>query len=184
MLLEGQMIVPAANTMKNFEKLMNRPYRYIIILDSHISIVETMIRMGKKNNKRIILHADLIQGLKNDLPATEFICQNLRPYGVISTRSNVLEIAGKRGLKTVQRIFLLDSRSLETGYRVLEQVKPDMVELLPGVIPGMIREVVSKTGLPVIAGGLIRTRQNIREALDAGAAAISTSKPDLWEMGD
>lgn len=183
MLLDGQTILPAANTMKRFERLMDQPYRNIIILDSHISRVETMIKMGRKNNKRIFLHADLIQGLKNDLPATEFICQNLRPYGVISTRSNVLELAGKRGLKTVQRVFLLDSRSLEIGYRLLEQVKPDMVELLPGVIPGMIREIVSSTGLPVIAGGLIRSRQNVREALDAGAVAISTSNSDLWSIG-
>ncbi|CAM3149962.1 glycerol-3-phosphate responsive antiterminator [Sporolactobacillus spathodeae] len=180
MLLDGQCVVPAVNNMRSFEKLLQQPFRNLIILDSHLSQIGTMVKMGKEKGKKIFLHADLIQGLKSDLPAAEFICQNLRPYGLISTRSSVLDVAKKRGLKTVQRIFLLDSRSLETGYRLLEQVQPDMVEILPGVIPEMIRQVVNDVRVPVIAGGLIHSEHGVCAALEAGATAISTSNTSLW----
>ncbi|MCO7124918.1 glycerol-3-phosphate responsive antiterminator [Sporolactobacillus shoreicorticis] len=178
--LDGQKIVPAANTMKNFERLLNLPFHQIIILDSHLSLISTMVRMGKQANKHLFIHADLIQGLKNDSAAAEFVCQQIRPYGIISTRSTMLEMGKKRGLITVQRMFLLDSRSMETGYRLFEHVKPDMVELLPGIIPDLIREVIEKIRVPVIAGGLIRTVQEAKNALKSGAAAVSTSKTELW----
>lgn len=179
---DGQFVLPAINNMRSFEKVLKLPYQNLIILDCHLSLVGTMIKMGKEKGKKIFLHADLIQGLKSDLPAAEYICQNLRPFGLISTRSHMLEVAKKRGLMTVQRIFLLDSRSIETGYRLLEQVHPDMVEILPGVIPQMIRQVAADVKVPVIAGGLIQQTEEIQVALNAGASAISTSHQELWAV--
>ncbi|WP_100488918.1 glycerol-3-phosphate responsive antiterminator [Sporolactobacillus pectinivorans] len=175
-------VIPAVNNMKDFEKLLGTPARSVIVLDSHLSQIDAIARMARQHHKSVFLHADLIQGLKNDLYAAEFICQNIRPYGIISTRANVLEVAKKRGLVTVLRIFLLDSRSIETGYRLLDQVHPDLVELLPGLIPEMIREVREKAGIPVIAGGLIRTKEEINHAFAAGAAAVSTSNRELWKF--
>lgn len=182
MLMDGQKIIPAVNNMKSFEKLLEQPFQNLIILDSHISLIATMVQMGKQRHKHVFVHTDLIQGLKNDLPAADFICQNIRPYGIISTRGNMLEVGKKRGLVTVQRMFLLDSRSMETGYRLLNQAKPDMVELLPGLIPALIKEVISQAHVPVIAGGLIRTEHDARAALNAGASAISSSNMELWNQ--
>lgn len=162
--------------------MLTYPFQTVIILDSHLSFVEAMVKMAKHSGKNVFLHADLIQGLKSDLAAAEFICQNLRPKGVISTRGNVLEIAKKRGLKTVQRIFMLDSRSLDTGCRLFEQIHPDVVELLPGIIPSMIEKLKTQLGVPVIAGGLIHTEDEVRQALAAGASAISTSDRKLWQL--
>lgn len=175
-------VIPAVNNMKDFEKSLEGPYETIVILDSHIAQVGNMVRMAKRRNKTVFLHADLIHGLKNDLYAAEFICQNIRPDGLISTRSEMLNIAKKRGLATVLRFFLLDSRSIETSYHQLEQVKPDMVEVLPGVIDDMIREIGTRTGIPVVAGGLIRTKEEIQKAFAAGAVAVSTSDRNLWTV--
>ncbi|MCO7174778.1 glycerol-3-phosphate responsive antiterminator [Sporolactobacillus kofuensis] len=175
-------IIPAVNNMKDYEKLLMSPVQSIIVLDSHISQIGAITKLAKQNQKNVFLHTDFIQGLKNDLYATEFICQNIRPFGIISTRANVLELAKKRGLITVLRIFLLDSRSLDTGYRLLQQVQPNYVELLPGLIPKMIKEVRERAAVPVIAGGLIRTEQEIKDALAAGASAVSTSNRQLWKF--
>jgi Glycerol-3-phosphate responsive antiterminator (mRNA-binding) len=181
-LFANKSIVPAVNNMKDFEKSLEGPYDTIVILDSHIAHVGNMVRMAKSNQKHVFLHADLIHGLKNDLYAAEFICQNIRPDGLISTHSDMLNIAKKRGLATVLRFFLLDSRSIETSYHQLAQVKPDMVEVLPGLIDDMIREIGDRTGIPVVAGGLIRTEQEIRNAFAAGAVAVSTSDRKLWNV--
>ncbi|MTT32340.1 glycerol-3-phosphate responsive antiterminator GlpP [Terrilactibacillus sp. BCM23-1] len=177
---ENHIILPAVNKMKDFEKLMRMPLNYIIILDSHIAQLQAMVKMAKQYNKKVLLHADLVNGLKHDEYAAEFICQYIRPHGVISTRGTILSVAKKRGLMTVQRFFLLDSLALNTSYRTFEKVNPDMIEVLPGLVPKMIKSIKQKTGRPIIAGGLMHTKEDIQNAFAAGATAVSTSDKTLW----
>ena len=40
--------------------------------------------------------------------------------------------------------------------------------------------MASETDIPVIAGGLIETKEEIYKALSAGAAAVSTGARELW----
>ena len=49
-------------------------------------------------------------------------------------------------------------------------------------MPGIIRKVRALTGLPVLAGGLITEKQEVLQALDAGALAISSTAPAVWQM--
>lgn len=184
MVFKVKSVLPAVRKMKDFEKLMMSKNEFIVILDSHIAQLKPMIRLAREGNKRVLLHADLIHGLKNDEYAAEFLCQEIRPAGIISTRSNVLGVAKKRGLITVQRLFLLDSLALETSYRSLEKVRPDIIEVLPGLVPKMIAEIRSRTDLPVIAGGLIRSEEDVSQALEAGASAVTTSLKSLWTYGE
>ena len=50
---------------------------------------------------------------------------------------------------------------------------------MPGVIPKALRPF-SRQEIPVIAGGLIETKQEVTAALFAGAIAVSTGKKELW----
>ena len=86
------------------------------------------------------------------------------------------------GLTTVLRAFLIDSMSLTSLLQQLERDRPDLVEILPGIIPGVIREITEKTTIPLIAGGLIRSKPEVIQALQAGVIAVSSSCPDVWEM--
>ncbi|WP_033023992.1 glycerol-3-phosphate responsive antiterminator [Geobacillus thermocatenulatus] len=179
---DGQKILPAIRRMKDFEKLLQYDsFDYLVLLETHLAWLHDMVRLARRSGKKVLLHADLVQGLKNDEHAAEYICQVIRPEGIISTRSNVLSIVKKRGLITVQRLFLLDSIAVETSYRQFEKIRPDFIEVLPGIVPKMIREVHQTTGTPIIAGGLIRSEDEIKQALNAGATAISTSLPELWK---
>ncbi len=179
-MLAEKSVLPAIRKIKDLEKLLKSEADYLVILNSHIAQLKPMVEMARNSGKRTLLHADLIHGLKNDEYAAEFLCQEIKPAGLISTRSNVLSIAKKRGLITVQRLFLLDSIALETSYRSLEKVKPDYIEILPGLVPKMIQEIKQKTGIPLIAGGLIREQSDIDRALEAGASAVTTSRHNLW----
>jgi glycerol uptake operon antiterminator len=178
-----QRILPAIRQMKDFEKVLkyNR-LEYIVLLDTHIVRLKEMIEIARKNNKRVILHADLVHGLKQDEYAAEFICQKIKPDGIISTRSNILFFAKKNKIKTVQRLFLLDSMSIETGLRQFEKVQPDYIELLPGIVPKVIIELKKKIDIPIIAGGLIQSMAEVSQMIEAGASMVSTSQPSLWEQ--
>jgi len=177
---QQQKILPAANSIKDFEKLMMTRNEYIILLNSHISQLQSLMKLAQRHQKKVLLHADLVQGLKSDEYGAEFLCQAIKPAGIISTRTPVVQIAKKKSLIAIQRIFLLDSHALNTSYRLLRSFQPDYIEVLPGVIPHIIEEVVGNTGIPVLAGGLIRTKKEAENAIRAGAVAITTSENNIW----
>ena len=54
--------------------------------------------------------------------------------------------------------------------------------MLPGIIPTVIRELADKTAVPLIAGGLIRSKQDVIQALQAGVIAVSTTSQAVWQM--
>jgi len=178
----GSKILPAVRSMKDFEKLLEMPYEYIVLLDSHVANLQNIVQIAKKRGKKMLLHADLIQGLKNDDYAAEFLCQVIRPAGLISTRSNVIAKTKQNDLIAIQRVFLLDTNALEKSYALMERTRPDYIEVLPGLMPHIIREVHEKTGIPIIAGGLIRTAQEVENALAGGAVMVTTSRIELWNQ--
>lgn len=181
MAFDGQQILPAVRDMKQLEKFLESNYKYGVLLDSHLGQLKGIMNAVRRVNKELLLHVDLIQGLKHDEYAVEFLCQELKPAGIISTRSSVIMKAKQKGVYAIQRVFLLDSTALEKSYHLIEKIKPDYIELLPGIIPSFIQEVHQKTGIPVLAGGLIRSEQDVAEVLKAGATAVTTSKRDLWK---
>jgi len=55
-----------------------------------------------------------------------------------------------------------------------------MIEIMPGVLQKVIRNICKGVNIPVIAGGLVETEEEVRSAIDSGAAAISTGAEELW----
>ncbi|WP_206885654.1 glycerol-3-phosphate responsive antiterminator [Alicyclobacillus mali (ex Roth et al. 2021)] len=179
---EGRRVLPAVRSLKDFEELMQEPHPVVVLLETNLTALPSLMRMANKAGKHLILHADLIQGLKHDEAGTQFLCQMIRPYGIISTHASVIATAKKQGVIAIQRVFLIDSHSLRTSYCVLQQAKPDFLEVLPGVVPQLIAEIREQTGLPVLAGGFVRTKEDVERAVAAGATAVTTSVKALWQM--
>ena len=111
-----QKILPAARSLKQFEQLLKSPFEYIVLLEVHIGNLKTLKTEAEKHGKKVIIHADLIQGLKTDNFAADFLCNDIRPAGIISTRSNMIMKAKAKGIIAIQRMFLLDTIALEKSY--------------------------------------------------------------------
>ncbi|MEK3889258.1 glycerol-3-phosphate responsive antiterminator [Bacillus sp. FSL K6-3431] len=181
MVFESQKILPALRDFRQFEQLMKSPFEYIILLEVNIGNLKNVMLEARKYHKKVLVHADLIQGLKNDDYAADYICNDIKPAGIISTRSNMIVKAKAKKIIAIQRTFLLDTIALEKSYQLIERTKPDFIEVLPGVVPHLIKEVHAKTNIPVIGGGLIRTGEEVEAALAAGASAVTTSHRELWD---
>ncbi|MEN3183760.1 MAG: glycerol-3-phosphate responsive antiterminator, partial [Atribacterota bacterium] len=70
-----------------------------------------------------------------------------------------------------------------TGLKVVQEVKPTAVEVLPGIIFPRIRSCIPLDGFPpVICGGFIRKRKEVLDILKSGALAVSTSAKELWKI--
>lgn len=179
--MNSQKIIPAIKTMKDFEAFLRSPYEVGVLLELHLSQLKSVFHYARQCEKKLLLHADLIQGLSHDEYAAEYLCQEYKPYGLISTRGSVIIKAKQKKVLAIQRIFLLDSHALEKSYQLLEKTTPDFIEVMPGAMPHVIREVKERTGLSILAGGLVRTLEDVERALAAGATAITTSNKALWE---
>ena len=177
-----QNIIPAVRRIADLEGILKTGYEYVIMLQIHMAQLKHVVDMAHAHRVKLILHADLIQGLRSDEHGVQYLCQEIQPDGIISTHSQVIETAKKSGVLTIQRIFLLDSHSLETSYRVIRSIQPDYIEVLPGIIPDLIQEVFQETRMPILAGGFLRTPEQVKQALDAGATAVTTSNKNLWKL--
>ena len=80
----------------------------------------------------------------------------------------------------MQRFFIVDSHSVDTAVESIRIAKPEMVEIMPGVVVKKIREFAERVNTPILAGGLLEYREEVDDALDSGATAVSTACRDLW----
>lgn len=174
-------ILPAIRKMKDFEKALETNHDSIVILESRLVQLKSLVEYAQRANKKALIHFDLIQGLKADEYGMEFLIREVKPDGILSTRGNIIKSAKKHRILAIQRIFLLDSIALEQNLKLVEKFNPDCVEVLPGLMPSVIEQINVETNIPIIAGGLIKTEADIKVALDAGAIAVSTSNTELWQ---
>ncbi|MDR1764531.1 MAG: glycerol-3-phosphate responsive antiterminator [Lachnospiraceae bacterium] len=154
----------------------------VFLLFGDILNVARLVRSVKDAGKAAVVHIDLVSGLGAKEVVVDFLKAHTAADGVISTRPGLVKRAGELSLWTVLRIFLLDSMALENLERQALAAHPDVIEILPGLMPKVISKVVQRVHVPVIAGGLISEKEDVIEALDAGAVAVSTTNPAVWEM--
>lgn len=140
------------------------------------------LRQGPTAKTPIMLHIDLLAGLTSDEAGLRFLAGLKGIDGIITVRAHMVTQARRFGLASVLLLFLQDGRSVERGLHVIEQSKPDMVELVPGAAALETAEVFERVAAPRIAGGLVRTQSMVRRLLDRGCAAVSTSDSKLWGL--
>jgi len=172
-------VIAAISTKNDFEKAIKSNVTTIFDLHPDILSLEERIKTAHQNKKKLCIHIDLAEGLGKDKSAVQFV-KNCGADGIISTRTAIIKIAHDEGLFSVQRFFAIDSRSLETAIETLKTSKPDMIEIMPGICEKAIKKMRSSTSIPIIAGGLIESEDEILDIIKSGASGISTGTKSLW----
>lgn len=174
-------IIAAVRDPRDLPQALACPQPVIFLLSGDITNIVDMVHSVREAGKEVFVHFDLITGLSKDNHALDWLAQAAPPTGIITTRNPLVNHARSLGLLTIQRTFMLDSQSIQMAVEQARKVKPDFLEAMPGVAPDGIRLLVQQAHCPIIAGGLVRTVEQVHAALKAGAIAISTSAPDLWQ---
>src|SRR5438445_6114290 len=131
--------------------------------------------------KMAFVHIDLIAGLGKDRAGIAFLAREIGVNGIITSHSGLVAAARAERVIAVQRLLLYDDLALPSALSALDHARPDIVEVLPGVIfPLVVHEIRSRPPLPRIVGGLLRDPAHRDAALQRGALAISTSTTELW----
>ena len=163
--LLNEPVIAAVKTDEALTAALASPCSTVFLLASTLLTVDGLVRRIHEAGKLAVVHIDLVDGLSSREIAVDSLIALCSPDGIISTRPTLIRRARHRGLLTVQRAFILD-----------------FVEILPGIMPRVIAEISARTQVPVIAGGLLRDKADVMAAMRAGAAAVSTSAPGLWDV--
>jgi len=140
------------------------------------------LRCGPAAHVPVVLHIDLLAGLSSDEAGLRYLAGLGGIQGIITVRSHLVAPARRLGLASILLLFLPDGRSVDRALHVIEQSRPDMVELVPGVAALETADQFPQVPVPRIAGGLIRTPELVRRLLESGCAAVSSSNARLWEL--
>jgi len=178
---ENYPIIAAVRTPADLEEALSAELETVFLLATDIMSLDGCIARAHEKGKRIFVHIDFVEGLSKDAAGVAYVATK-GADGLISTRSNLIAVAREHGMMTVQRFFMVDSRSLHTAMDAVRQTRPDLVEIMPGVAYKAIAKMRASVGIPIIAGGLIDTKEEIYAAMNAGACVVSTGAQSLWNM--
>lgn len=179
-IFESNPIIAAVKNEEQLERSLGSECDVIFLLFGSICSISALVTRVKKAGKLAFVHADLTLGLSSKEVAADFIKEFAHADGVISTRPLLLRRAKAIDLLTVLRVFLVDSLSLDNLKKQIDASDPDLVEVMPGVMPKVVHRVCQSTSVPIITGGLISDKEDVMTSLSAGALCVSTTCEDLW----
>lgn len=180
--LEDCPIIAAVKDEEGLSACLRSESSVIFVLYGDLCTIDGIVEKIKQSGKKAVVHMDLIQGLSGKEAAVDFLKKYTMADGIITTRPALVRRAKELGLFTVLRFFVIDSMAYENIQKQSAAVSPDVIEILPGLMPKVIQKIRRAVRRPVIAGGLISEKEDIMAALDAGAVAISTTNQEVWFM--
>lgn len=156
--------------------------KVVFVLYGSIETIPTIVEKLKDRDKVVFVHEDLIEGLSSSSLSSSFIKKYTNADGIITTRSQNAAYARRIGLLSILRFFVLDSLSYKNVKETLKKANCDLVEILPGIMPKILDDIEKRTSIPIIAGGLIRDKKDVFDALNSKAVAVSSSNHNVWKM--
>ncbi|RHW31173.1 glycerol-3-phosphate responsive antiterminator [Neobacillus notoginsengisoli] len=175
-------VIASVKEEADIDKAINSKANIVFLLTGNLINMKDYVDRLRKANKQIFIHIDFIEGISNTKSAIQFIAYTWKPTGIITTKSSLIKYAKEVKLMTIQRIFLIDGAAISKGIEMSLSCKPDAIEVLPGLMPTIIDRLTRAVNIPVIAGGLISSKQDILQGLEVGALAISSGNPALWNF--
>lgn len=178
--IENTPIIPAVKDAESLEQCLKSDAGVVFILFGDICNIAEIVERIKAEGKLAMVHMDLIAGLGSKEVSVDYIKERTKADGIITTKPMLAKHARELGLATVLRFFIIDSMALSNLSKQTREARPDCIEVLPGVMPKIIRKITSENRTPLIAGGLISDKEDVCNALDAGAVAVSSTNAKIW----
>lgn len=178
--LEENPVIAAVRSPESAEIVLKTSVQVVFLVEGDLFAYIPVITKLAEAGRFVFVHLDLIDGIGKDPAGLRFMAEHTAITGIISTKSTPLKHAAACRLLTIQRIFLIDSSSIKSGIKLIEASSPDFVEVMPALIPKAITALTSQLSVPVICGGMISEKNDMINALNAGASGVSVSSSELW----
>ena len=181
-LLEHNRVIASVKDQASLARALKSDCKVIFVLFGNICNISRIVQQIKTANKFAFIHVDLLDGTTNSDVVVEFLKLVTQADGIISTKTQMIKAAQTHGFYTILRLFIVDSISYHNIYKQVGNCHPDCIEVMPGVMPTVIRWILERLNIPIISGGLICDEETAHIALNAGTNAISTTNEDVWKL--
>ena len=178
--IEDSPIIAAIKDDEGLKKCLTSESRVIFILYGDICNIPDIVETVKSSGKIAMVHIDLIAGLSSKEIAVDFIQKYTKADGIITTKPALIKRAKELGLYTILRLFVIDSMAYSNIEHQLRTAKPDLIEVLPALMPKVLAKVCKLSTVPVIAGGLVSDKEDVMALLQAGVVSISSTNEKIW----
>ena len=175
-------IIAAVSNLDNLDIALDSPCEIIFLLTGNIFNLKEIATKVRSKNKDLYIHIESIDGFSKDTWGLEYIIKNIYPDGIITEKDNLIKLSKSMGVFTIQRFIVMDSNCLRDAIESIKRTRPNAIEILPGVMPKVIKKIIKDIKLPIISSGLISDKDDFKAVLDAGAIAISSSKKSIWNL--
>lgn len=112
-------IIASITKDDQIEPAMHSEVKRVNLLSGNVMNLREVIAKLHANNKTVYVHAEMVRGLGRDASAVQYLAEVFKADGIISTKSNMIVAAKNAKLKTIQRIFAIDTNALETGVKMV-----------------------------------------------------------------
>ncbi|MEW9699772.1 glycerol-3-phosphate responsive antiterminator [Paenibacillus sp. SI8] len=173
-------VIASITEAEQITKALKSGVQRVNLMTGTINNLQQIIEQLHDAGKEVFVHIEMVGGIGRDASSIQYLADVFRVDGIVTTKSNAVTAAKQAGIKSIQRFFAIDSYAVETAARIVKTCDPDEVELMPGLMPRVIRDVKMKIKQPLIVGGLIRHEEEITQALENGADYVSIGDSRFW----
>ena len=174
---------PVAAAMKSHEDMqlaLESDALLLFLLKGDALQLTPFITRAHQRGKGVVVHVDLVSGIGKDRAGIQYLHQ-IGVDAIITSRTQLVSAGRAEGLTTIQRLLLVDDSAMDTGVRTIARAAPDIVEVLPGIIfPDVAATLQKLLPGPFIAGGFIRSGEEVARIQAAGGILSSSSTYSLW----
>jgi len=180
-LLRHYPVIPAVRSMEDSQAAAEAPSQVVYLLAAGLSTLDAYLHILRERDKEVIVNLDLFAGLSRNAEAVAYLAAS-GCSGIISTHTDVLNVARSHGLYAVQRTFVIDSDSVASSMRSLRNFVPDALELLPAPVAPRLLPALRENyrNVAAVGGGLITDLHEADCLIRQGLDAVSTGNPELW----
>jgi glycerol uptake operon antiterminator len=141
--------------------------------------IAPIVRRIHDAGKLVAVHLDLVAGLRADRSGIAWL-ERSGVDAIITSHGQLIPAIRHEGMTAIQRLLLVRRSQLTTAVAAVSRSAPDILEVLPGVILPSVIHLMPDFGVPLLAGGFVRTEHDARAIVAAGAVGITTSWRPLW----
>ena len=131
--------------------------------------------------KLVAAHLDLLAGIRADRSGVAWLAKS-GVDAIISSHGQLMPAIRNEGVTAIQRLLLVRRSHLHAAVSAMSRSAPDILEVLPGVILPNVVHLIPTLGVPMLAGGFVRTEAEARAVIAAGAVGVTTSWQPLWDL--
>ncbi|KKO54548.1 glycerol-3-phosphate responsive antiterminator [Paenibacillus sp. DMB20] len=173
-------IIASITKLEQIEAAVNSDVERVILMTGDMLKLSCIVQNLHRTGKKVFVHLEMVGGIGRDSYAVQYMADTFGIDGIVTTKTHAVAAARQAGILSIQRVFAIDSAAVETAIKMIQQARPDEVELMPGLMPRVIAEMKQRIKCPLTVGGLIRSHEEIRQAMESGADHVSIGDTRYW----